>query len=150
MVSRRLSFSTLHEQQLSRFSCVHHQGVLQEFPLVLEQNIMKKTPAMRHFFPALICAEYDSPIDALISLHVPQNEAMDLVTASWVVRRMECILASVDGGRDVAAIRLPSGRWAACNAFIEKACSSEREAERLMQKLLKHGRKGAIGSMEAV
>ena len=111
---------------------------------------MSKDSTRRLFFPAVICTEYDSPVDALISLHVPQNEAMDLVAASWVAQGTECVLASVDGGRNVTAIRLPSGRWAACNAFVEKACPSEREAERQMKKLLKHGRKGVVGSMETI
>ena len=35
------------------------------------------------FLPAIICAEFDSPIDALLSLHVPQEEAMDAVVAAW-------------------------------------------------------------------
>ena len=111
---------------------------------------MKKTPAMRHFFPAVICAEYDSPVDALISLHVPLNEAMDLVTASWMLQGAECILASVDGGRKVAAIRLSNGHWAACNAFVEKTFRTRHEAGRYMQKLLKRGRTGVVGSMETI
>ena len=38
------------------------------------------------YFPAVICAEYDSPIDALIGLHIPQDEAQDLMAASWEER----------------------------------------------------------------
>ena len=103
------------------------------------------------FFPAVICAEYDSPIDALIGLHVPQDEAGDLVAASWREEGEEavaCILAAVDGGRNVAAIRLPNGRWAACNAFIGEACRSRAEAERRLSKLLKRGRAGTVGIMD--
>ena len=111
---------------------------------------MNEDSTMRLFFPAVICAEYDSPIDALVGLHVPQAEAMDLVAASWDSRRQGggCVLAHVDGGRSVAAIRQPDGRWAACNAFIEKACLTRHEAERHMKKLLKNGRRGIVGTME--
>ena len=97
------------------------------------------------FFPAVVCAEYDSPIDALVGLHVPQDEAMDLVAASWAAEDAKCVLASVDGGRNVAAIRLPEGRWAACNAFVEHVCTTHNEAERRLQKLLKRGRRGVVG-----
>ena len=99
------------------------------------------------FFPAVICAEYDSPIDALIGLHVPQDEAMDLVAASWDEKEIACVLAAVDGGRNVAAIRMPNGRWAACNAFVGEACRSRAEAERRLHKLLKRGRAGTVGTM---
>jgi len=97
------------------------------------------------YFPAVICAIHDSPIDALIGLHVPQDEAMDLVAAAWAGDAAACVLAAVDGGRSVAAIRLPDGRWAGCNAFVEESCSTRREAERRLQKLLKRGRSGTIG-----
>jgi len=99
------------------------------------------------YFPAVICAEYESPIDALIGMHVPQDEAMDLVAAAWAAGETKCVLASVDGGRRVAAILLPGGRWAACNAFIEDACTTPREAERRLGKLLKKGKKGTVGTI---
>ena len=51
-------------------------------------------------------------------MHVPQDEAMDLVVASWPQNVVTCLLAAVDGGRHVAAVRLRDGRWAAGNAFI--------------------------------
>lgn len=101
------------------------------------------------YFPAVVCAEYDSPIDALIGLHVPQDEAMDLVAVSWAEGSAACVLASVDGGRHVAAILLPEGRWAACNAFVEHACATRQEAERRLGKLLKRGRKGTVGAVPA-
>lgn len=113
---------------------------------MLEPTPMEECLSKR-YFPAVICAEYESPIDALIGLHVPQDEAMDLVAASWAEGGGKCVLATVDGGRCVAAILLPGGRWAACNAFVEEACTTEREAERRLGKLLKRGKKGAVGTM---
>ena len=102
---------------------------------------------VKRYFPAVICAEFDSPLDALIGLHVPQDDAQDLVTAAWSSQEAECVLASVDGGRPVAAIRLPDGRWAACNAFPDESCTTRREAERRLQKLLKRGRAGIVGTI---
>lgn len=97
------------------------------------------------YLPAIFCAEFDSPIDALVGLHVPQDEAMDLVAAAWHGGTVGCILANVDGGRAVAAIRRPNGRWAGCNAFPEHLCRSPGEAERMLKKLVKRGRKGLVG-----
>ena len=97
------------------------------------------------YFPAVICAVCESPIDALIGLHVPQDEAMDLVAAAWGSEDAACVLATVDGGRSVAAIRLPDGHWAACNAFLEDLCATRNEAGRRLRKLLKRGRTGTIG-----
>jgi hypothetical protein len=102
-----------------------------------------------YYFPAVICAEHDSPIDALIGLRVSHDEALDLVAAAWADGRARCILARVDGGRQVAAILLPSGRWAACNAFTEQSCATPREAERRLGKLLRRGRRGTVGTMPA-
>ena len=99
------------------------------------------------YFPAIVCAEFDSPIDALIGLHVPQDEAMDLVSATWHGGLVASVVASVDGGRAVAVIRLPGGRWAACNAFPEHACASRAEAERKLKKLVKRGRRGCVGEL---
>ena len=105
-----------------------------------------RNSAARRYFPAVLCAECDSPIDALLSLCVPRDEAMDLVAASWQSGEPTCILATVDGGRSVVAIRTPQGRWAACHAFLEQACTTPNEAERQLQKLLKRGRKGLVGT----
>lgn len=101
------------------------------------------------YFPAIICGEFDSPIDALIALCVPQGEAMTLVAASWSLGNAGSILTSVDGGRSVAALRTAEGRWAACNAFLDDACLTSREAERRLQRLLKRGRRGMVGILES-
>ena len=97
------------------------------------------------YFPAIICAEFDSPIDALVSLCVPQEEAMNLVAASWRGGESACVVAKLDGGRSVAALRIPEGRWAACNAFLDYCSPTRSEAERQLHKLLRRGRKGSVG-----
>ena len=105
-------------------------------------------PSARRYFPAIICSECDSPIDALLALCVPRDEVMDLVVAAWsagIVDGCDCILATLDGGRDVAALRRADGRWLACNAFLEYSCTTPGEAERLLQKLQKRGRRGCVG-----
>ena len=108
-------------------------------------------PSARRYFPAIICGEYDSPIDALLALCVPRDEAMDLVVAAWPAGVDDgcdccvCVLATLDGGRDVAALRRADGRWLACNVFLDSCCATRSEAERLLQKLLKRGRRGCIG-----
>ena len=121
------------------------KAVLQAWQHVLERVLMNECLPKR-YFPAVICAVFESPIDALIGLHVPQDEAMDLVAAAWMGEDAACVLATVDGGRSVAAIRLEDGRWAACNAFLEASCASPGEAARRLQKLLKRGRRGMIGT----
>ena len=50
--------------------------------------------------------------------------------------------ANLDG---MAAIGLPGGRWVGCNAFPEHACASRRDAERMLKKLVKRGRRGCVG-----
>jgi hypothetical protein len=97
------------------------------------------------YFPAILCAECDSPIDALLSLCVPHDEAMELVAASWNKHPDESLVTSIDGGRQVAALRLPDGRWAACHVFLNHATSNRQEAERRLNKLLKRGKRGYIG-----
>jgi hypothetical protein len=104
-------------------------------------------PCREIYFPAVIRAEYDSPIDALAASRVPYDEAQDLAAAAWADGRARCILARIDGGRQVAAILLPDGRWAACNAFTEPPCATPREAERRLGKLLRRGRRGTVGAM---
>ena len=99
------------------------------------------------YFPAVIIAEYDSPIDALISLRVARDEVMDLIMATWSEDSTQCVMARVDGGRQVAAVLLPNGRWAACNAFADPPCASPHEAGRRLEKLLKNGRRGTVGAM---
>ncbi len=97
------------------------------------------------YFPAILCVECDSPIDALVALCVPRDEAMDLVAASWRGDHAACVLATLDGGRAVAALRTPEGRWAACNAFLDCCCPTSPEAERQLARLLKRGRRGYVG-----
>lgn len=97
------------------------------------------------FIPLIVCAEFDSPIDALLSLHVPHDEVMDLVAASWLGDGRNCVATTVDGGRAVAVLRLPGGRWAACNAYPRHGCASHGEAERRLAKLRKRHQRGCIG-----
>ena len=97
------------------------------------------------YFPAVQCALCDSPIDALVALCVPRDEAMELVAASWAADHSACVLATLDGGRTVAALRTEQGRWAACNAFHEPTYTTRSDAERALQKLLKRGRRGHVG-----
>ena len=105
------------------------------------------------YFPAIECAVFDSPLDALLSLCVPHAEAMELVTASWSgalpTDAPLCLLAEVDGGRRVAVLTTEDGRWAACNAFPELACASRSDAARRLKKLLKGGRKGYVAVLPA-
>ena len=99
------------------------------------------------FVPLIVCAEFDSPIDALLSLCVPYDEVMDLVAASWLGGGRDCVATTVDGGRAVAVLRLPNGRWAACNAYPEKACASPQAAERELLRLVKRGRSGLVARL---
>ena len=99
------------------------------------------------YLPAIICAVFDSPIDALVGVHVAHDEAMELVAAAWHRGHATCVLAEVDGGRAVAAIRLADGRWAACNVFPEALCASLADAERQLKKRLKRRRQGCIGCL---
>lgn len=111
---------------------------------------MNSTTTASHFryFPAVVCVVCDSPIDALVALCVPRDEAMDLVVASWREIDAGCILATLDGGRPVAVLRTPEGRWAACNAFMDDLCATPQEAGRRLGKLLKRGRRGYVGYLE--
>jgi hypothetical protein len=101
-----------------------------------------------YFFPAVLRSEHDSPIDALVALGVPREECMELVAACWHRASHDpghSLLATVDGGRAVAVLPLTDGRWAACNAFPEQACSSRQEAARRAGKLAKRGRQALVG-----
>lgn len=105
------------------------------------------------YFPAIIRGVYYSPIDALLWLCVPHDEAMSLVEASWranvgLQKAPLSIVASVDGGRAVAAVYLGALQWAACNAFLEPVCRTRVEAERRLQKLVKGARRGCVGVCE--
>lgn len=97
------------------------------------------------FLPLIVCAEFDSPIDALLSLCVPHDEVMDLVAASWQDDRRDCVATQIDGGRAVAVLRLAGGRWAACNAYPRHACATRSEAERRLTKLRKRRQCGLVG-----
>ena len=102
-------------------------------------------PGARAYFPAIVCAEHDSPIDALVALCVPRDEAMNLVAASWVTGNAACLTAILAGGRPVVVLHTPEGRWAACNAFFDDLCSTPEAAERRLSKLLKRRRRGYVG-----
>jgi hypothetical protein len=103
-----------------------------------------KNPTSRGYFPAILRVLRDSPIDALVALSVPRDEAMDMVAASWLTGESSSLLAIVDGGRPVIALRTQEGRWAACNAFLSQLCATPREAERRLAKLLKSDRRGYV------
>lgn len=99
------------------------------------------------YFPAIIRSEHEAALDALVALDIPRGEAMNLLVAHWgEVGR--AILAEVDGGRPVAAVPTPDGRWAACNTFPEHTCTSEREASRRLATLLRRGRRGLVVCVE--
>lgn len=120
------------------------------------------------YFPAVVCAEFDSPVDALRSLCVPHEEAMDLVAASWfppsprramkpadvcdTCKRDECgqyaLVTTIDGGRSVAVLRLNNGRWAACYAYPEQAATSRVEAERRLRRLTRGKKRGLVGMFD--
>ena len=106
------------------------------------QSIM--TAFTQRYFPAIICGEYDSPIDALLGMHVAHDEAMDLVVAAWYGGAARSVLAFVDGGRAVAAVLLTNRRWAGCNVFPEMSCASCQEAERRLSRLAKRGKRGVV------
>lgn len=132
--------------------------LLQAAPDVLEGRPMNDSlpPDGFLYLPLIHCAEFDSPIDALLAMHVAHDEAMDLVAASWSATQEQwaspgpavaCVLGLVDGGRAVAAWRLDSGRWAACNAFPEFACARRGDAERQLGKMLRRGRRGYVAGV---
>jgi hypothetical protein len=100
------------------------------------------------YFPAIVCTVCDSPIDALVALCVPRDEAMDLVSASWREREVVCIVATLAGGRPVAVLQTPEGRWAACNAFLDERCDTQQEAGQRLKRLLRRGRRGYVGRVQ--
>lgn len=103
------------------------------------------------FLPAIIRSEHDSALDALVALDLPRDEAMDLTVAAWGGAEGAglAILASVNGGRPVAAVPLPGGRWAACNVYVEHAAQNRNEAGRRLQKLLRRGRRGIVAEFRS-
>lgn len=106
---------------------------------------MNSTPDPLGYFPAIVCLVCDSPIDALVALCVRRDEAMLLVTASRASIDAECIVATLHGGRSIAVLRTPEGRWAACNAFLDELFATPQEAGRRLDRLLKRGRLGYVG-----
>ena len=110
-------------------------------------NSTSATP-LSGYFPAIVCTVCDSPIDALVALCVPRDEAMDLVAASWEKNSEACLVTTLKGGRPVAVLRTPEGRWAACNAFLDEICATPQEAARRLDKLLKRGRQGCVGCIQ--
>lgn len=111
------------------------------------------------YFPAVVRAEFDSPLDALRSLCVPHAEAMDLVVASWQTVGKEdadsayageSIVTTIDGGRRVAILPLAGGRWAACYVYLGQATASRAEAERRLRKLVRGKKRGLVGVAEAM
>lgn len=99
------------------------------------------------YFPAVVRSLHDSPIDALVALAVPRDEAMDLVAAAWSAGDA-AIIATLDGGRPVAILRVDDGRWAACNAFLDQATGDPVEAARRLAKIVKRGKVGMVGALE--
>ncbi len=101
------------------------------------------------FYPAIVRGRFASPIDALVALGVPGDEATDLVAASWRVSGADSpwasIVATTYGSRSVAVLPLADGRWAACNVFIDTLCVTQPEAERRLARLLKAGTRGTAG-----
>jgi len=102
-------------------------------------------PAGGGYFPAIVCVVCDSPIDALVALCVPRKEAMELVAASWHNDAAACLVATLHGGRPVAVLLTPEGRWAACNAFLDEIFATPQEAAQRLDRLLKRGRRGYVG-----
>lgn len=119
------------------------------------------------YFPAIVYAEFHSPVDALCSLCVSHDEAMNLVVAAWYAadrrdRNQEIdgrgerhewqgctIVTTIDGGRCVAALPLENGRWAACYVYLGQATASCAEAERRLRKLVRGKKRGLVGCVDA-
>lgn len=99
------------------------------------------------YFPAVACVICDSPIDALVALCVRRDEAMMLVAAARENKQTDCILTTLHGGRAIAVVLTPEGRWAACNAFLDEIFATPQEAGRRLDRLLKRGRQGCVGKV---
>lgn len=96
------------------------------------------------YFAAIVRSEHDSPLDALVASCVPRHEAMELMAASWACPGSHCLLALVDGGRPVVVLRTPTGRWAACNAFLGQLYATWQEADQRRAKLGKPCRQSYV------
>lgn len=75
---------------------------------------------------------------------------MMLFTAAWRSGETRCIVATLHGGRPIAVLLTPEGRWAACNAFMDELFATPQEAGRRLDQLLKRGRRGYVGFVERV
>lgn len=102
-------------------------------------------PPSSGYFPAIVCMVCDSPIDALVALCVRRDEATMLFTAALHGGNAGCIVATLHGGRPIAALLTPEGRWAACNAFLDELHATPQQAGRRLERLLKRGRQGYVG-----
>ncbi len=100
------------------------------------------------YFPAILCQTCDSPIDALVALCLPRDEAMLLVSSAWHENGAACLVATLHGGRKIAVLPTPEGRWAACNAFMDELYATPQEASKRLDRLLKRGRRGYVGYIE--
>ena len=104
------------------------------------------------YLPVVVCSEHDSPLDALLALHVAQDDAADAVAAALHACDGDfapgfAVLAETDGGRPVATVRSETGRWVAGNAFPDKACATAAGAERELTRLVKRGRRGLVAQI---
>lgn len=69
-----------------------------------------------------------------------------LVAASWSGGEdAGCIVATLHGGRTIAALNISEGRWAACNAFLDEIFATPQEAKSKLNRLLRRGRRGYVG-----
>ena len=59
-----------------------------------------------------------------------------------------CLLATIHGGRHIAAMPTLDGRWAACNAFVDELFATQNEAAIKLDRLLKRGRTGYVGYVQ--
>ena len=100
------------------------------------------------YFPAIVCVVCDSPIDALVALCVRRDEATMLVAAAWGSSAAACLVATLHGGRPIAVLHTPDGRWAACNAFLDELFATPQQAGRRLDRLLRRGRRGYVGYVE--
>lgn len=100
------------------------------------------------YFAAIVCSVCDSPVDALVALCVRRAEAMMLVHAAHSGGESGCIVAVLHGGRPVAVMLTPEGRWAACNAFLDEIFATPQEAGQRLDRLLRRGRRGCVGRIE--
>jgi len=105
-------------------------------------------PNTYDYFPVIVCSVCDSPIDAFVALCVRQGEAMELFAAALWRGDTGCMLATLHGGRQIAVMPTPDGRWAACNAFVDELFATPQEASRKLHTLLKRGRTGYVGYMQ--